>query len=429
MPKLIPYSAEEVLAVYESTHSVSDTAEQLQISRDTVYRKLRECGVDKKKDGTDLALGDRCDMNLGPEKGQVITRSRRIRTVTQALEYAEIDKRIWEVDRVQINSWEVGGKFGKKGHEKWDKCQLWQVKVTLKRRVPQYVADAIDLLVADFKKFKPLRSRPRAKRSRLNPHMLEVSLFDSHFGKFCWGKETGQDYDLKIAESIYFEAVEDLLEKTTSYNIDRIIYPIGNDFFHVNNWDNTTARGTPQDVDTRFQKVFDIGCRSIIHAIERCSQVAPVELIWVPGNHDPETSFYMAKVISAWFRANRDVTVDDGPKERKYVHYGTSLLGFTHGDEEKHSDLPTIMAGEVPDMWAGSSHREWHLGHFHKKKETRFSAGDTHTGVPVVVLPSLSGTDKWHYKKGYVNNRRAAVAYLWSHKYGYAAHFNSNAVA
>ena len=47
---------------------------------------------------------------------------------------------------------------------------------------------------------------------------------------------------------------------------------------------------------------------------------------------------------------------------------------------------------------------------------------DTYGGVTVSVLPSLSGTDSWHYKKGYVKNNRAAEAYLWHHDDGYAGH-------
>jgi hypothetical protein len=422
MPRVCPYSDDEILSAFDSSKSVAATANKLGIARSTVYDRIKSRGG-KKSSVTPDVLGDKLDKREDGDSATVLTRSPRIKTVKQALEYAEIDCRIWEVDRVVINSWEVAGKFG----NRFKRTTLWQVKVWLKRALPKPVTNAIDGLCEYLSKHKPKSPTP-PKCPKDDRHLLEVSLFDSHFGKFAWGKETGTDYDLKISEQIYFNAVEDLLRKSKGYNIDRVLYPIGNDFFHVDNWQNTTARGTPQDVDTRFQKIFDVGCKAVIHAIDRCLRVAPVEVIWVPGNHDPATSFYMAKVVAAWFRQNKHVFVDDGPKERKYVHYGATLLGFTHGDEEKHSDLPAIMAGEVPRLWADTTHREWHLGHYHKRKETRYSSGDTHTGVPVVVLPSLSGTDKWHYKKGYVNARRAAVAYLWSHNDGYSGHFNSNCV-
>jgi hypothetical protein len=52
--------------------------------------------------------------------------------------------------------------------------------------------------------------------------------------------------------------------------------------------------------------------------------------------------------------------------------------------------------------------------HFHKKKQTRFIAGDTFNGVGVTILPSLTATDSYHYRHGWVKPHRAAEAYLWS---------------
>jgi hypothetical protein len=111
---------------------------------------------------------------------------------------------------------------------------------------------------------------------------------------------------------------------------------------------------------------------------------------------------------------------------RKYVSYGINLLGFTHGNEEKHGDLPTLMAQEAAGLWREDQHREWHLGHYHKKKQLTHNPQDTQGGTRVQVLPSLSGTDAWHYRKGYVKTLRAAEAYLWNYTNGYSGHFSVN---
>jgi hypothetical protein len=149
-------------------------------------------------------------------------------------------------------------------------------------------------------------------------------------------------------------------------------------------------------------------------------------VIVVPGNHDRNNALKLGLVLKAHYRMAENVTVNCGPDLRKYVRYGVNLLGFTHGNEEKHSDLPLTMAQEKPTEWATALHKEWHLGHLHKRKETKYTAGDTHQGVVVRILPSLSGTDAWHHMKGYVKGQRAAEAYLWSFDNGYAAHFSSN---
>lgn len=291
------------------------------------------------------------------------------------------------------------------------------------------ISDAINELAARIQKHSPNTPKLKYAKKVKDPHMLEVSVFDAHFGKLCWGEETGTNYDLKIAEQVYKQAVQDLNAKTQSFNVDKILFPIGSDFFHVNNPNNTTAKGTPQDADERLKKIFQVGHMAIVHCLDELSARAPVHVTWVPGNHDPDVSWYLAKTIEAWYRNNPNITVDATPTARKYIKYGMCLLGITHGNEEKHADLPTLMAQEAAQDWAATDggHREWHVGHLHKRKETRFIAGDTHVGVPVKILPSLSGTDAWHYRKGYVKAKRAADAYLWSFKDGYAGHFVANA--
>ena len=160
--------------------------------------------------------------------------------------------------------------------------------------------------------------------------------------------------------------------------------------------------------------------------IEQCRLIAPVRVVWVPGNHDMTTSWFLVKMLEQRFWDCREVEIDTTPTTRKYHLYGVNLIGFTHGNEEKHADLPTIMASECPKLWSQATHREFHLGHLHKQKQTRYVSDDTHVGVPVRILPSLSATDAWHYKKGYVKGRRAAEAYLWSKEDGYTGHFCSN---
>ena len=134
----------------------------------------------------------------------------------------------------------------------------------------------------------------------------------------------------------------------------------------------------------------------------------------------------LMRVLDAWYKNNKAVEVDTDPKPRKYIHYGVNLIGFTHGNEEQHRDLPASMAGEVPHEWANSSWREIHTGHFHRAKQIVVKHTDEFGGVRVRTLPSLSGTDSWHYQKGYVNNRRAAEAYLWNKSDGYAGHLSAN---
>lgn len=367
--------------------------------------------------------GESSTKTFDGDKGVIELRSRRIKTLEEALIQADVDLAVWEVEKHIINYWEIGAKLPNQitGKDELKVEPLRQIKIWLKRIVPTIQERIFSGLT------ERLEAIDHGKRRRSytvvrDPHLLEIALFDAHFGKLAWSPETNEDYDLHIAERLYERAVHDLLMKARGFPIDRILFPIGEDFFHINNAEFTTEHGTQMDVDGRLAKVFETGALAVIHAIDRCIDLAPVTLLWVPGNHDRETSWYLAKYLAAWYRTVKAVTVDAGPQQRKYHHYGVNLLGFTHGDEEPHRDLPTIMASECRDVWGEVRQCEWHVGHLHKRKETRFSAGDTFGGVGVRVIPSLSGIDAWHYRKGYVQNIHIAEAYLWSHERGYTGH-------
>jgi len=421
MVKKKPWTASEVATLKEMRSqglTRRQVADQLGRSYNSVTNKIQSISSEEAHD--EPALKDQFTHTTKDENATITSVSERIRTPAQALEVAKIDLDIWEIDRTTVNSWEAAVKT----EDGIETVTLWQVKVFLKRKAPSFITDGLENLFKRSENHTPKSPTPR-KAAKTNPHMLELSLFDVHFGKLCW--YPGAEYNTKKAEKIYLDAIETLLDKTSGWNIEKIVLPVGQDFFHVDSWQNTTQKGTVMDVDSPFQLVFETGAMAIVNAIDRCLEVAPVEILWVPGNHDASTSWYLIRFLSAWYRQSKALTVDLSPFPRKYIHYGTNLIGFTHGNNEQHRDLPAIMAGEKPEEWAKSTWREIHVGHYHRAKQIVVTGVDEFGGVRVRVLPSLSGTDAWHYQKGYVNNKRAAEGYLWSKENGYSGHFSANA--
>lgn len=252
----------------------------------------------------------------------------------------------------------------------------------------------------------------------------EISALDLHVGKYAWDEETGANYDIRIAEQAFTIAVDDLISRVLAVGtVERFIFPIGNDLLQTDNETSTTTAGTYVDTDSRYVNSFRRACALMRWAVDRMACHAPVTALVVPGNHDRLTAFHVGDVLEAYYRSNATVTIDNRPRPRKYVQIGTTLLGFTHGNEEKEKDLPLIMATEEPLKWSTTTHREWHTGHLHKSRETRWSAGDSFGGVRVRVLPALCSADAWHSLKGYVGELRAAEAYMWHDTKGYLGHF------
>lgn len=375
---------------------------------------------------------DACEFVDRGDDGLLTYYGTEIKTVDELITHAGIDLAIWQVIETKVNNWEVTGKRsgGQDGSKRWLPETLWksgnrQISVKLKRLAPKPIQEGIRELLRDV---KPLAVKAPPKPRHGERHMLEIGLFDQHMGKLCWGEETGTNYDMRIAEKEFCGAIDAMLARAEGFAVEKILFPIGNDFFHVDDWLSQTANGTRvESVDDRFSKVFRIGCRSVQYAIERCLKVAPVEVIWVPGNHDRHTSWFLVEWLAAMFARSKHVEIDNGPRERKYRLYGPSLLGYVHGDEIKMVDLPNLMATEAPDLWAKAKFRSWRLGHWHKRKEMRHTAGDTFNGVEIRIFSSLCGTDGWHYRKGFTGNARMAECHLWSKENGPVGHFVINA--
>lgn len=359
------------------------------------------------------------------EKGDVLTLhyvGERIETLEQLIESCKIDLRIWEIDRVTINNWEVTGKINQsQSQELWSRGNK-QIKATLKRKAPKFIQEGIIELL---KEIKPLYLPRSPKRPKDDRHLMECGLHDHHFAKLCYGIETGTNYDLKIAELEFREAVDEMIRYSRMFNVEKIIFPVGSDLVHYNSEEKTTANDTPMatSADDRYHRVFRTVCRCVQMALEALLTVAPVDVLYIAGNHDRTIAWHVAEWVAAKFDHVKDLTVSNSPTHRKYIAYGPALLGYTHGDEVAHDKLPGLMAQEAPDLWAKSTYRSWRTGHFHKKKSTKYIVGDTHNGVEVYIFPSLCGTDSWHYRKGYVGSARMAEVHFWSEKRGFAGMF------
>lgn len=324
------------------------------------------------------------------DDGSTLVTSNRAFSDEEMAEMFDVDMDLWRVTKRVTNVWGMN-----------TQTKLWWEPIEL-----NHVAKNWDEMLAGLNGPKAPARTPEDFKSQ---QLYEIALFDCHIGMAAWGKETGEDYDLDIGLARMYCAFMDLLDRAPARA--KILIILGNDLFHFDNLidgkGGATHRGTPQDVDSRWQKLFVRTCATVCEMLEEAMERHDVDVVVVPGNHDTQTSYYLGEYVSAYFRNMEGFRIDNSPSQRKYYHFGNVNLGFTHGHEEKTKDLFRLMAEECTEYWSDTYWREWHRGHLHQEECSEDGT------MRIRTLPALSGRDAWHDQKGYAG-LPGARAFLWS---------------
>lgn len=261
---------------------------------------------------------------------------------------------------------------------------------------------------------------PKIKRKKVKEgHLLVIDPADVHVGKLALPSEVGGEYNHDIAIQRVHDGVQGILSKALPWNIDRILLVIGNDILHVDNKNNTTTRGTAQDVSTMWHEAFKLARQLYVEVIESLIPIAPVDVTFNPSNHDNMSGFMLADSINSWFRRCKDVSFDVTINPRKYYKYHGNMIATDHGDGCKEKDVPLLMATEQPVMWSETKYRYSYRHHVHHKSGSK-GHGQTkdYSGVTVEYLRSPSESDAWHHFAGYTGGVKAIEGFIHSKEKG-----------
>lgn len=275
---------------------------------------------------------------------------------------------------------------------------------------------AMQDIVADAKGIFPPSVAPTECLDNL---LTVIPMGDPHFGLMSWAKETGENFDLQIAEDLTFGAVDRLCSMGPRSKT-AILLNLG-DYFHADNNSNKTPQsGNPLDVDGRFQKIAAVGFRAMVRCVRRMLENHETVIVRNnPGNHDPHQACMLSMALGAMFHDNPRVYVDESPAHYWYYLFGKVLIGSAHGDGAKLPDLPLIMATDQPDSWAASVFRAWHCGHVHHDQVKEYP------GCHVETHGTLAATDAWHRYKGY-RSMRSMKSIIYDKTYGEVQRLNCN---
>lgn len=218
---------------------------------------------------------------------------------------------------------------------------------------------------------------------------------DPHLGMYAWAAETGNDFDLNIAETNLVAAVDRLVGLAPNSELG-VVVNLG-DFFHSDSADNQTRKsGNPLDVDTRWAKVLQVGIRTMRRCIDKALEKhKKVMVINEIGNHDDHSAIVLSLCLAQYYENNPRVEVDTSPSPFHWIRFGKCLIGVTHGNNTKPDMLPGIMAADRSKDWGETQHRYWYTGHVHHDTLKEFP------GCTVETFRTLAARDAWHHKSGY----------------------------
>lgn len=262
-------------------------------------------------------------------------------------------------------------------------------------RQAELFREAVEAMAEDLPKVEP-KPKDESYPSEL---MSVIPFGDPHFGMYAWADEVGNDFDLDIAKRDLCAAVQYLVSQSP-LSKRCVIINLG-DFFHADNTEGKTARqGNVLDMDTRLPKVIRVG----VSAMRQCIKTAltrheTVEIINAIGNHDEVLSMALSIMLANVYENEPRVVVHDAPTRRHYVRHGKVLLGITHGDRTKDSELPGIMATEKAEDWGQTRHRYFYRGHHHH--DTRME----YNGCMVEQFRTLAPGDAYAVGGGWLSGR------------------------
>lgn len=254
---------------------------------------------------------------------------------------------------------------------------------------------AKEYLQSLLKDVKPAAPR-KPPKGTLARRLANYNVGDPHIGMLAWAEETGEDFDLRVAERDLVAALAEAVEQAPATQIARL-NQFG-DFYHIDNTSNQTwASSNVLDADSRFHKIVRVGIRTMRVLIEHALQKHETVIVRnCQGNHDPHSALILTYALWGIYQDEPRVQVETNAQDLHVVEFGKNLIGLTHGHHiKKPEDMVAFVAAQHPEAWGRTAFRYiWH-GHIHHRRVQECA------GATVESFRSLAGQDAWHVHSGY----------------------------
>ena len=127
------------------------------------------------------------------------------------------------------------------------------------------------------------------------------TITDYHIGAYSFKDETGEEWDLKIAENTLYEGISDMM--AGSPDSEQAIFCQMGDFLHWDGLDAVTPmHGHILEGDTRKDKLIEVAIRVIRRVVKMLLKTHNhVHLLMAEGNHDLDGSAWLRQLFAALY--------------------------------------------------------------------------------------------------------------------------------
>ena len=267
------------------------------------------------------------------------------------------------------------------------------------------IEDIIDKVRLEF---SDIEAAPIIKQvERSDSELVTVyPIADAHIGMMAWQKETGEDYDTKIATDRLKNWVSRCVSASPASDT-AVILDVG-DLTHADDHFNMTPRSKHVlDVDTRHYRTIEMTIAAMVTAIETAAQKHKnVHVKIIPGNHNINAYLPVLFALVERYRDNNRIKIEKKPGEFFVKQFGKVLIAAHHGDKAKSDRLAHFFADEYAALWGKTKHRVLFTGHVHHHRSLDVG------GMKHETLRALTSRDAYSVSHAYsARSQLQAITY------------------
>lgn len=226
---------------------------------------------------------------------------------------------------------------------------------------------------------------------------------DFHLGMLACLEESGEDWDIKIAEDMFVKWFSAAVE-ISPWSHTAVVSLLG-DLMHSDSLAPVTpASGHVLDADSRYFKMIQVTMRMVRRAIEIVALKHPqVHIVVSQGNHDETGMLWFTSALEMMYGHDDRVTVDTSPDVFKMFRHGDTVLFFHHGHKVRFGSIEPVMISRFRRDYGETSYAYAHIGHLHHQKIVESNC------MVVEQHRTLAAKDAYAARGGWFSGRSANV--------------------